>query len=77
MFCRLRLFDSREVGRIFGPNKDEVTGEWRRLHNEELYNLYSPSIIFGVIKSITMRSVGDMVRMGDRRCLYRVSEGRA
>jgi len=41
------LFDSRVVGRIFGPNKNEVTGEWRRLYNEELYNLYSPSIIRG------------------------------
>jgi hypothetical protein len=47
MFRRLRLLESRVVGRIFGPNKDEVTGEWRRLHDEELYNMYSPSIIRG------------------------------
>jgi hypothetical protein len=64
------------VGKIFGPNKDEVTGEWRRLHNEELYSLYSPSII-RVIKSINMGSAGDIARMGGRRCSYRVSGGRA
>jgi hypothetical protein len=75
MFRRLRFFDSRVVRRIFRPNKDEVTGELRILHNEELYNLYSPSII-RVIKSITMRSAGDVARAGDRRYSYRVSGGR-
>jgi hypothetical protein len=44
--CRLRVFENRVLRRIFGPERDEVTGEWRRLHNEELYALYSlPTII--------------------------------
>jgi hypothetical protein len=48
--CRLRVFESRVLRRIFGPKRDEVTGEWRRLHNKELYAVYSPNII-RVIKS--------------------------
>ena len=43
--CRLRVFENRVLRRIFGPKKDEVTEEWRRLHNEELYALYSSNII--------------------------------
>jgi hypothetical protein len=49
--CRLRVFENRVLRRIFGPKKDEVTGEWRRLHNEELYVLYFSSYIIRVIKS--------------------------
>jgi hypothetical protein len=45
--CRLRGFENRVLRRIFGPNRDEVTGEWRRLHNKELYALYSSQISFG------------------------------
>ena len=48
---RLRVFENRVVRRIFGPKRDEVTGEWRRLHNEELHALYSSPNIFLVIKS--------------------------
>jgi hypothetical protein len=56
--------------RIFGPKRDEVTGEWRRLHNEELYALhFSPSII-RVIKSRRQRCMGHVARMGERRGAY-------
>jgi len=48
---RLRLFENRVLRRIFGPKRDEVTGEWRKLHNEELSDLYSSPIIFRMIKS--------------------------
>jgi hypothetical protein len=56
--------------RIFGPKRYEVTGEWRRLHNEELYDLYSPNI-FRVSKSRRMRWVGHVARMGKKRSTYR------
>jgi hypothetical protein len=57
--------------RIFGPKRDEVTGEWRRLHNEELYALYSSPNIFRVIKSRRLRWAGHVARMGERRPLGR------
>jgi hypothetical protein len=58
--------------RIFGPKRDEVTGEWRKLHNEELRDLYpSPSII-RIIKSRRMRLVGHVARMGEKRNAYRI-----
>jgi hypothetical protein len=49
--CRLRVYENRVLRRIFGPKRDEVTGEWRRLHNKELYDLYAPPNIVRVIKS--------------------------
>jgi hypothetical protein len=52
---RLRVFENRVLRRIFGPKRDEVTGEWRKLHNEELHNLYSSSNIIRIIKSQRMR----------------------
>ena len=58
--------------RIFGPWRDEVTGEWRRLHNEELNDLYSSPNIVGVIKSRRMRWVAHVARMGEERGVYRV-----
>jgi hypothetical protein len=47
---RLRVFENRVLMRIFGPKRDEVTGDWRKLHNEELHNLYSPQSIIRMIK---------------------------
>ena len=61
--------------RIFGPGSDEVTGEWRRLYNEELNDLYSSPNIVRVIKSRRMRWTGHVARMGDERGLYRVLVG--
>jgi hypothetical protein len=49
--CRLRVFENKVLRRIFGPKRDEVTGEWRRIHNKELYALHSLSNIIRVIKS--------------------------
>ena len=48
---RLKMFESRVLRRVFGPKRGEVTGKWRKLHNEELYDLYSSSKIIRVIKS--------------------------
>jgi len=62
--------------RIFGPRKDEVTGEWRRLHNEELNDLYCSPNNVRVIKSRTMRWAGHVARMGEERGVYRVLVGK-
>jgi len=56
--------------RIFGPRRDEVTGEWRRLHNEELNDLYSSPNVVRVIKSRRMRWAGHVARMGEERGVY-------
>jgi hypothetical protein len=64
---KLRVFENRVLRRIFGPKRDEATGGWRRLHNEELNDLYSPpNIIIRVIKSRGMRWAGHVARMGRR-----------
>jgi hypothetical protein len=60
----LRMCENRVLRRIFGPKRDEATGEWRRLHNEELNNLYSSPTIIRVIKSRRMRWVGHVACMG-------------
>jgi len=62
--------------RIFGPRKDEVTGEWRRLHNEELNDLYCSPNIVRVIKSRRMRWAEHVARMGEERGVYRVLVGK-
>jgi len=61
--------------RIFGAKRDEVTGEWRKLHNEELNDLYSSPNIVRVIKSRIMRWAGNVARMGERRDVYRIFGG--
>jgi hypothetical protein len=61
---RLRVFENRVLRRMFGPEKDEVTGEWRKLHNEDLNGLYSLPNIVRVIKSRRMRWAGYVARMG-------------
>jgi hypothetical protein len=73
---RPRVFENRVLRRIFGPKKDEATGEWRRLHNEELNDLYSSPNIIQVIKSRRMRWVGRVAHMGEKRGAYRILVGR-
>ena len=72
----LRVFENRVLRRIFGFKRDEVTGEWRKLHNEELNNLYSSPNIARVIKSRRMRWAGHVARMGEGRGVYRVLVGK-
>ena len=64
---RLRVFENRVLRRIFGPKRDEVTGEWRKLHSEELNDFYSSPNIVRVIKSRKMRWAGHVARVGERR----------
>jgi hypothetical protein len=61
---RLRVFENRVLRRVFGPKRDEVTGEWRKLHNEALHDLYSSPTIVRVIKSRRMTWAGHVARMG-------------
>jgi hypothetical protein len=61
---RLKVFENRVLRRVFGPKRDEVTGEWRKLHNEELNELYSLPNIVRVVKSRRMRWAGHVARMG-------------
>jgi len=66
------VFENRVWRRIFGPKTDEVTGEWRKLHNEELNDHYSSPNIFRVIKSRRMRLTGHVARMKGSTAVYRV-----
>jgi hypothetical protein len=70
------VFENRVLRRISGPKRDEVTGEWRKLHNEELCDLYSSSSIIRIIKSRRMRWVGHVARMGEKRNTYRLLVGK-
>jgi hypothetical protein len=73
---RLRVFENKVLRRIFGPKRDEVTREWRKLHNEVLRDSYSlPSIII-LIKSRRMRWAGHVARMGEMRNAYRLLVGK-
>jgi hypothetical protein len=70
------VLENRVLRRIFGPKRDKVTGEWRRLRNEELNGLYSSPNIIRVIKSRRMRWAGHVARMGEKRGAYRNLVGR-
>jgi len=70
------VFENMVLRRIFGPRRDEVTGEWRRLHNEELNDLYSSPNIVRVIKSRRMRWAGRVAHVGEERGLCRVLVGK-
>jgi hypothetical protein len=73
---RLRVFENRVLRRIFGPKRDEVTGGWRKLHDEELHGLYSSPSIARVIKSRRMRWAGHVASMGEARGAYNILVGR-
>jgi hypothetical protein len=69
---RLGVFENRVLKRIFGPKRDEVSGEWRKVHNEELHDLYSSPSIIRIMKSRKMRWAGNVARMGKKRNEYRL-----
>jgi hypothetical protein len=71
-----RVFENRVLRRTFGPKGDEVTGEWRKLHNGELHNFYSSPDIIRQIKSRRMRWAGQVARMGRGKNVYRVLVGK-
>jgi hypothetical protein len=73
---RLRVFENRVLRKIFGPKRDEVTGEWRKLHNEELRDLYSSPSIIRIIKARRMRWAGRVARMAENRNAYRLLVGK-
>jgi hypothetical protein len=74
---RLRVFENRVLRRIFGPNRDEVTGGLRKLHNEELHGLYSSPSIVRVIEARRMKWAGHVARMGEVRGAYNILVGRS
>ena len=70
------MSENRVLRRVFGPKWDEVTGDWRKLNNEELNDLCSSPNIVRVIKSRRVRWAGHVAHMGERRCVYRVLVGK-
>jgi hypothetical protein len=73
---RVKMFENRVMKRIFGSKRDEVTGVWRKVHNEELNDLYSSPNIFRVIKSRRMKWAGYVAYMGGSKCVYRILVGK-
>ena len=73
---KLRVFENMVLRRIFEPTRDEIMGEWRRLHNKELNDMYSSPNIMWVIKSRRMGWAGLVVRVGEERGVYRVLVGK-
>jgi hypothetical protein len=71
------VFENRLLRRIFGPKRSEVSGEWRKLHNEELHDLYFSSSIIRIIKSRMMRWAGHVARMDEKRNAYRLLVGKS
>jgi hypothetical protein len=74
---RLRVFENRVLRRIFGPKRDEVIGGGRKVHNEELHNLYCLPSIIRIIKSRRMRWAWHVARMGEKRNAYRILVGKS
>jgi len=74
---RLRVFENRVLRGVFGSKMDEVTGEWRKLHNEEFRDLYSLPNIVRVVKSRRMRWAGHVARMGEGKVMHRVLVGKS
>jgi hypothetical protein len=70
------VFENRVLRRLFGPKRDEVTGGWRKLHNEELHRLYSSPSIIRMIKLRRMRWTGHVARMGEKWNAYRILVGK-
>jgi hypothetical protein len=70
------VFENRVPMRIFGPKRDEVTGEWRKLHSEELHDLYSSPSIIRIIKMRRLRWAGHVILMGEKRNVYRLLVGK-
>ena len=70
------MFENRVLRGIFGPKRDEVTGEWRKLHNEELNDLYNSPNFVMVIKSRRMRWAGHVARMGEKKGVHRILVGK-
>jgi len=68
---RLRVYENWVLRRMFGPKRDEVTGEWRKVYNEELSDMYSSPNIIWLIKSRRMSWAGHIARTGERKCVYR------
>jgi hypothetical protein len=73
---RLRVFENRVLRRVFGPKRVEVMGEWRKLHNKELHDLYSSPSIIRIIMWRRMRWSGHVARMGEKRNAYRLLVGK-
>jgi hypothetical protein len=73
---RLRVFENMVLRRIFGLKRGEVTGEWRKLHTEELHDLYSSPSIIRILKARKMRRAGHVARMGEKRNAYSVFVGK-
>ena len=72
---KLRVFENRVLGKIYGPKRDEMTGEWRRLHNEELHGLYDSPDVIRIMKSRRIRWAGHVARMGEKRRLNSIVVG--
>jgi hypothetical protein len=73
---RLGVFENRVLRRILRPKRDEVAGEWRKLHNDELHDSYSSPYIIRIIKARRMRLAGHVARMGENRNAYRLLVGK-
>jgi hypothetical protein len=73
---RLRVFENKVLRRIFRPKRDQVTGQWRKLHNEEIRDLYSSPSVIRIIKSRRIKWVGHVARMREKRNVYRLLVGK-